>query len=393
MELLAPAPQQTYAARNASYASDANSLIYGVTSGRDLEDLLGMGCQPLAVNPSANFRNLIDGGDFTVNPWQRGTAFTAIANTPTYTADRFFAVGGASSSISVSAQPSSAVQGFSQALQFGRASGNANSAPIVLGQILETADSIRCQGRYVTFSFWAQAGANYSGGPLAVAVQSGTGSNQSAASLTAGSWTGQAYPALTPNQSGGQAGAAGVFGSGAPGQQTISAAWQRYSFTALVPANATQLAVSVGYTPAGTAGAADNVQFMGFQFEIASVASPFEHRDVQVELEIAQRYAWVIPEPAANIVVASGYNTGSAAQLFYTALPVQMRSAPTIGFVTAGAAWKVHTNGAPIAASPASGGSTPTAISLTTAASGTTGQGCVLVGGGGTGQIVVSADF
>src|SRR5882762_5613170 len=45
-------------------------------------------------------RNIIDGGDFTTNPWQRGTNFTAIAGALTYTADRFFAVGGASSSIS-----------------------------------------------------------------------------------------------------------------------------------------------------------------------------------------------------------------------------------------------------------------------------------------------------
>jgi hypothetical protein len=40
-----------------------------------------------------NFRNAIDGGDFTINPWQRGTAFTGIAATATYTADRFFVVG------------------------------------------------------------------------------------------------------------------------------------------------------------------------------------------------------------------------------------------------------------------------------------------------------------
>ena len=46
-------------------------------------------------------RNLLDGSDFTTNPWQRGTSFTSIANTLTYTADRWFAVGGSSSSISV----------------------------------------------------------------------------------------------------------------------------------------------------------------------------------------------------------------------------------------------------------------------------------------------------
>src|SRR5262249_36761577 len=72
-------------------------------------------------------RNIIDGGDFTTNPWQRGTSFTGVANTLTYTADRFFAVGGASSSIAVSQVSGvTAVPGFTQALQFGRAAGNAN---------------------------------------------------------------------------------------------------------------------------------------------------------------------------------------------------------------------------------------------------------------------------
>src|SRR5947209_5838232 len=133
-------------------------------------------------------RNIIDGGDFTTNPWQRGTSFTGIASTLTYTADRFFAVGGASSSISVSQVTGvTAVPGFSQALQFGRAAGNANTAVINLGQVVETLDAIRLQGQTITLSFWAQAGANWSpaGGALNVLLASGAGANQSAASMVA----------------------------------------------------------------------------------------------------------------------------------------------------------------------------------------------------------------
>ena len=75
-------------------------------------------------------RNIIDGGDFTTNPWQRGTSFTGIAGAATYTADRFFAVGGASSSISVSQVTGiTAVPGFTQALQFGR-----GGSPIVVAE-------------------------------------------------------------------------------------------------------------------------------------------------------------------------------------------------------------------------------------------------------------------
>jgi hypothetical protein len=142
--------------------------------------------QPAGVGGSqlAFPRNIIDGGDFTTNPWQRGTSFTSISNTLTYTADRWFAVGGVSSSIGVSQVTGvTGVLGFTQALQFGRANANSNTAAINLGQVVETLDSVRCQGQQVTLSFWAAAGANWSpaSGNLNVLLASGTGTNQSAA--------------------------------------------------------------------------------------------------------------------------------------------------------------------------------------------------------------------
>src|SRR5262249_959971 len=147
-------------------------------------------------------RNIIDGGDFTTNPWQRGTSFTGIASTLTNTADRWFAVGSASSSIAVSQQAVSAVPTFSNALQFGRGAGNANTAVINLRQVVETLDSIRAQGQLITLSFWAQAQQSWSpaNGTLNVQLVSGTGINQSAASLVAGTWTGYSSLTLTPQQ-------------------------------------------------------------------------------------------------------------------------------------------------------------------------------------------------
>src|SRR5215831_6340933 len=176
-------------------------------------------------------RNLIDGGDFTTNPWQRGTSFSGIVSTLTYTADRFFAVGGAASSISVSQVTGvTAVPGFTQALQFGRAAANANTAVITLGQIVETLNAIRAQGQTVTLSFWAQAGANWSpaNGALNVLLASGSGTNQTAASLVAGTWTGLSSLALTPQQniSPNSSPAAVVLTAGANIAQQITTSWQ-----------------------------------------------------------------------------------------------------------------------------------------------------------------------
>jgi hypothetical protein len=327
-----------------------------------------------AAQPLANFRNMIDGGDFTINPFQRGTSFTAISNTVTYGADRWFAVGGASSSISMSQQAQTDVVGFSKSLRFGRGSGT-DTAVINLGQVIETADAIRAQGQQVTLSFWAKAGAQFSAANSALTVQvvSGTGSNQSAANMVAGSWTGQAN---LVNAS-----------------QAITAAATRYIFTGTVPGGATQLGVLLSYAPTGTNNTTDTVDFYGVQLEIGASASAFEHRDIQVELEICQRYFFQINEPASGVVVGAGMINGTNSELIFIPLPVQMRAAPTVT-VSAGS-FKFNIAGTATAVAGFAAGSThtPNYISVVGTTTATSGQGTLLQGGGGAGTIAASADF
>lgn len=325
----------------------------------------------------ANFRNVLDGGDFTINPFQRGTSQVAnITNTVTYGPDRWCFLGAASSAIQWSSVADASVQGFGTSLKFQRASANADVNTIKMGQVIESGDSIRLQGQQVTFSFWAAPGANFSaaGGLITVAIVSGTGSNQSAANMFAGTWSG--------------------FSSLLSQTQAISGAMTRYQFTATVPANATQLGVIISWVPVGTAGANDFVQLNGLQLEAGSVAGTFEHRDVQVELEICQRYFVQINEPAANVVVATGSVNASNSEQFYLALPVQMRVAPTVS-VTVGT-FKVNSaTGGIVAATGLTGNAThtPNAIGLSATGTGTAGQGAQLQGGGGSGLIAISADL
>ena len=73
-------------------------------------------------------RNLIDGGDATTNPWQRGTSVTASsATTVTYAADRFFLSQGVTATSAYMAKLANssttgtlAVAGFTQAFSWGR---------------------------------------------------------------------------------------------------------------------------------------------------------------------------------------------------------------------------------------------------------------------------------
>lgn len=376
-------PNQSYATRGRTFQADANGVIATSNlTGLELNDLYASQVVPYGANPFANFRNLIDGGDFTVNPFQRniaglasgGVISSAISNTPTYFADRFFAVGGASSAILMALVSDTSVQGFSQSLKVSRQSGNTNNAPINFGQVIESADSIRLQGQQVTLSFWLKQGTNFSGSNLTAQIISGTGTNQSAANMAAGSWTGQNVVATAA--------------------QSLSTTMTRYSITGTVPAGATQAGVLFSYTPSGTAGADDSFTINGIQLELGGSASAFEHRDVQVELEICQRYAWVIPEPASNVIVGVGGAVSAAnSQVFYMATPVQFVKAPTVS-VSAGT-FKVAAAAAAAAATGLAAGSTHTvnAISLTTSLTQTVGLSATLQGGGGSGYIIASADF
>jgi hypothetical protein len=330
-------------------------------------------------------RNLIDGGDFTVNPFQRGTSFTGITSTLTYTADRWFAKGGASSSISVSQQAISAgsLPGFSQALQFGRAAANADTTVLKLGQVIESGDSIRCAGQNLCLSFWAEAGANFSpvGGTLTATVFGGTGTNDTAANMLAGSWANQA-----------------TLFSGTV--SVVNTAWgPRYVLNnngagIAVPNSITQLGVVFSFIPVGTAGSNDWVQFAGVQLEAGAFPSQFEHLDVQFTLEVCQRYCFVVNEPANNVLVSIGGASAAANnQNFILPAPVQMIKAPTVTVVAG--SWKVAAAAAAAAATGFAAGTThtPNYITVVSTLTQTVGLVAHLQGGGGAGSVTASADF
>lgn len=333
-------------------------------------------------------RNMIEGGDFTTNPWQRGTSFTAIANTLTYTADRFFAVGGASSSISVSQQAVTAIAGFGNALQFGRASTNTNTAVISLGQVIESMDSIRAQGQVVTVSFWALAGANWSpaSGNLNVQLASGTGTNQGATNVVAGTWTNQTSITLTPQQ--------GAVAPAANVAQPITTTWARYSFTGAVPAACTQLGVLFNATPVGTAGANDWVQIMGVQIEVGGQPSAFEHMDAEMVLAQCQRFAFNIAEPASGVIISTGMISTTNNESVPINLPVQMIKAPTVTVVAGTFKFNIAGTATAVGGGFAAAAThTPNYITVVGTVTATVGQATLLQGGGGSGSILASADF
>ena len=106
-----------------------------------------------SLNPTAN-RNIIINGDMRIN--QRGSSYTSVG----YTLDRWYI--GVTGAYTVSQSTSSPPSNFQNFMRVQRTNGSSNTGVPQIVQSLETNASIPLQGRSVTVSFYARAGANYS---------------------------------------------------------------------------------------------------------------------------------------------------------------------------------------------------------------------------------------
>lgn len=215
------------------------------------------------------YRQAVINGNMDV--WQRGTSF-AYTGTQTYHADRWETAGGSSGAFTMSRQDGTGVAGARYCFRSQRNSGNTNTNGIYHGYSMETADAIKFRGQYLTVTFWARAGANFSDADakLAFYLKEGTGTDESIIDGYTGSTTvinGELTAALTTT-------------------------WTKYTFTtgSAIGATANELGFYFIWTPAGTAGAADYVEFTQFQMNVGTVALPFQPKSCEEELRVCMRY-------------------------------------------------------------------------------------------------------
>jgi hypothetical protein len=353
--------------------------------------------------------NSIIGGDYGTNPFQRGTANATgvhISSTATYTADQTWMVGGASSSIDWSQQTSAAdtPPRSGGSLRMQRTSGNTDTAAICWGHTFSSEESYRFQNHTAFYELWAQTGANYSGGAVTVSVYYGTGANQSTASLLAGSWTNQTTASAATIASGSTPPTIT-----SPTTFTPTATQARFSMAFTVPlmvstSDVSQVGMKACWTPSGTAGANDWIEFSLEQLEVNDTGSPgaFDHLPGSLTYVRAHKFLAVIPEPASGVGVGVGSTASTTTCSITIALPDIMIAAPTLSFAgtaLSASTWTVtHVVTATALSTPylaVNTANTPTAINLTaTVASGlTAGQACVLTGAGGGSKIVASAEL
>lgn len=332
--------------------------------------------------------NALIGGDFGTNPWQRGTSFTGITNTATFTADRFWAVGGSTSSESVSKQTGAAdiTQGFGASLRFGRASTNTDILPVCVGQTLTSAQSIRFQGQTAEFVFHALAGANFSAASsnITASVFTGTGSNQSTANLIAGSWTTQA--------------------TAVAGVVPISTTWNRYSVVATIPVATTQIGVEICFTPVGTAGANDWVELAGVMLDVnpgavalsgqlnTGNAKAFARLDPLEVQALVYSYYWQVNE-TNGVYIAPGMVSATNVERATLVFPENMIAIPTCTFTAGGLKWNIAGTNTAVGTLTQVTGSTSQFLTIGDTVTATAGGTAFLNGSLTTGKIACSAEL
>ena len=259
----------------------------------------------LPADSQVGFRNKLINGDFQI--WQRGTSFTdPTTNTTAYCADRWQAWRGSFTAGITTAQQT--VQANSKSIRVQRNSGNASTATLNLAQTLETIEAKKLAGKSVILSFNALAGSNFSSASslISVKIVYGTGTNQSYVT----GFTGASDAASTT--------------------KTLTTTNTKFTLTASIPANATEVAAYFYYTPDGTASTNDYFEVTDVQLEEGSVATPFERRPYGLELALCQRYFRRLVNKAGNWSGGNGVaisTTGLQAQRFFE---TEMRVAPAL---------------------------------------------------------------
>jgi hypothetical protein len=268
------------------------------------------------VSPSIAGKNIVHNGGFDI--WQRGTSIVA---NQAFGPDRWYGYTDSTANRTTSRQATgdtTNLPNIQYCMRFQRTAGDTSLSRLLLGQTIESVNSIPFAGKVVTLSFYARAGANYSasGSGLGVTLKTGTGIDGTVFNPFTGAVT---QVGVTP---------------------ILTTTWQRVTSTFTMPTNAQQIGLYMGYTPTGTAGTNDYFEMTGVQVELGSVATPFSRAggDIQGELAACQRYYYQL----GYLDIPAAYAGTTTTTTCIVRFPVQMRTAPTGISVSTVGDWRVY---------------------------------------------------
>jgi hypothetical protein len=287
----------------------ANGDVYSASDVNDTNGTINL-FQTSTLSAQAGKNATINGG-FDI--WQRGTSAT-FAGTLTYpSADRFFGIcTGTAPTCTMSRQTADTTR-LTYGMRFGRNSGQTNTGQPYVGTAFESLDAKRFAGQTVTLSFYVKAGAN---APLSLTsqIRTGTGTDQSAASLFSVGWTGGVNNSQT---------------------NTVTTTMTRYTQTVTLGSTVNQIMLLFTYTPTGTAGANEWFQIEGVQLELGSTATTFSRAGgtIQGELAACQRYYYQAAT-GTNVALGSAFANSSSLMRATMTVPVTLRTTATLVVAT-----------------------------------------------------------
>ena len=254
-------------------------------------------------------KNVVINGAFDF--WQRNTSYTMTGGWAYGAADRWGFQQYPTGLACVVARSTDVPTGAQYSIKIQRSTSSTNTSSMGILQCIESVNVIPLQGKTVTLSFWAKAGANFSGTTLNAKIQTGTAADE-VIGFANGSYTGNV-----------------VAGNTSP---TITTTWTRYTLTATLATNIQEMSINLNWAGSAlAAGADDSVFIANVQLEIGSVATTFSRAQgtIQGELAACQRYYFRYGGNAVYEQFGNGQawtTTNSAIQI---KSPVSMRTNPT----------------------------------------------------------------
>ena len=259
-----------------------------------------------AMSSSFKRNHLINGNMLVA---QRGTSGTLQNNSSIYPSiDRFVAYYSAAGGAGTFSQVASSLTGFQYAAKLQRTSGNTVTSSYAFGQACETLNSVDLQGKSITLSFYAKAGANLTQ-PININIYTGTGTDQGFSNMTGGAWTGESTIVSTST--------------------SITTGWVLYAYTGAVSSTATQIGFQVSWNASGTAGADESLYVTGMQLEIGTKATPYEMQIYSDQLAQCQRYYFSTQKAATTAPSIVGFASATGYASTAVSFPVTMRTTPT----------------------------------------------------------------
>lgn len=277
-----------------------------------------------------------------------------------------------------SQQSASLPTGFGNSLRVQRDNANAATGALWVTQTFENEGSVRFQSQPVVVSFWAKAGANFSAasGLMNVLLSSGTGTEESAVKTGGPSFTTGNTAEINQNV-------------------TLTTSWQKFTVASLgLASGLTQIALSFGFTPVGTASTNDWFEITGVQLETGYTLTPFEPRLLQQDIAVCQRYYYRTTAGAATGGWGHGYASSTTNVYAGVKLPVTMRGNPGLS-TSSSAGLQVMSGAGGVAASSAIAAltSSPDFVSLQITTTGQTANTPAMIGSNSSGWIAFSAEI